>query len=207
MTVWNWIQQNADGANVLLNGLMVLVWVIYLQLLLVSFARQRRSVLHLDLGVATDENARCILTNMGSEPIYIAAIVVELCYSSATHSFIVTDRKEMPVEEANRPLERTTKGPLGSGEALDIGSFNDLADRTRGSDAEANILDDLVSVAVTAIAASNQAQKLVGAYKRFNISRSEQIRRFRADSVTTRQLRGPLNRRRFEALLTELDTQ
>lgn len=38
-----WISQNSDTLLVALNGLMVIIWVAYLQIFLISFRRQQRT--------------------------------------------------------------------------------------------------------------------------------------------------------------------
>ncbi len=202
-SVWEWITQNSQTLNTVLNAGMVAIWVFYLQVFLVSYRRQKRTVLHLDRGAADDETARCIVTNMGQEPTYIAAIVVDLIFEDRRERALVTDRHEMPDEKLNQPLEKTNKGPLASGEARDVGSFWDLAERAhRRLDIDVR-MEDLRAMEVMAVAASNQAQKLIGGYKRFSVFRSDQIRAFAPEQVITRQIWTPWRRRRLMRLIDE----
>lgn len=195
MVILSWIQAHTDLLNVMLNALMLLVWVVYLHLILLSFLRQRQSILHLDLGAATDEAARCIVTNMGSEPIYLAAVIIELAFEDDQRSYIVTDRNEVPMDQAKRPLERTNKGPLAGGEALDVGSFRELVARTRPKDAVDETMEALKAITVTAVAVSNHAQTLAGGYKRFDVDWDGDARVFRPNGVITPQVRGIRRRR------------
>ncbi|ALG91740.1 hypothetical protein TQ29_02295 [Actibacterium sp. EMB200-NS6] len=184
-----------DLLNLVLNALMLLVWVVYLHLILMGFLRQRQCILHLDLGAATDENARCIVTNMGSEPVYLAAVVIDLSFENRQERYVITDRSEMPLDQADRPLERTIKGPLAGGEALDLGSFRDLVGRSVATKAIDETMEALTAVTVTAVAVSNHAQSLTGGYKRFDVYWDGHIRMFRPNSVITSQVRGIWRRR------------
>lgn len=196
-----WAQQHVDLIGAAMNAAMVLIWLVYLHLFLVGFIRQRRTVLHIDRGAAKDENARCIVTNMGSEPAYLVAVVAELVRDDRCDRVLVTDRDEISPENVGRPLEKTNQGPLASGEAVDIGSFWALVERARlrlGLDFTAADLDAMI---VTAVAASNQAQRLEAGWKRFNIVKDGEVPRFEPDRVLTRQIRTPWGRKSLEGFL------
>ncbi len=199
----DWAQQHVDLLNLALNTLMVVIWLVYLQLFLVGFLRQRRAVLHIDRGAAKDENARCIVTNMGSEPTYLVAVVVDIIRGDRRDRVAVTDRDEVSPENINRPLEKTNQGPLTSGQAVDVGSFWALVERARlrlGGDLS---VDDLDAIVVTAVAASNQGQQLEAGTKRFTVSREFGPPRFDPDRVLTRQIRSPFRRRDLEEFLNQ----
>ncbi|EAR49955.1 cardiolipin synthetase [Oceanicola granulosus HTCC2516] len=202
--MWEWLQQNTAVFGALMNALMVFIWIFYLQLFLVGFLRQRRSVIHISRGAAKDEKARCIVTNMGSEPVYLVAVVVDLEAEGKRHRAVVTDRDEIPEEDADNPLQRTNEGPLASGEALDVGSFWELAQRAgRRLGAEFD-LGEATAMVVTAVVASNQATRLQGGYKRFDIRHEDGWASFTPSRVLTRQITSPWRRR---GLMKVLDTE
>jgi hypothetical protein len=48
------------------------VWLLYLHLFLTSYRRQQETVILIHRGASEDDRARCIVSNMGSEPIYVS---------------------------------------------------------------------------------------------------------------------------------------
>lgn len=60
----NWVAQHSSALQVLLNGLMVLIWILYLQIFLTSFRRQRRSDVLITVGAGVGLAARCFVTNL-----------------------------------------------------------------------------------------------------------------------------------------------
>ncbi|MGK7295343.1 MAG: hypothetical protein ACNS61_05840 [Candidatus Wenzhouxiangella sp. M2_3B_020] len=200
-TIWQWALHHTAILNVIMNTVMVLIWVAYLQIFLVNFLRQRRTVLHIGRGAAKDENARCIVTNMGSEPAYIVGIVADLLFDDRRERALVTDKEEIAPDAVNRPLERTNQGPLSAGEAIDVGSFWELAERARlrlGLDLP---MEDLKAMEITAVAASNQGQKLAGGYKCFNVCHQDGARSFQPDHIITKQINSFTRRKKIEAFL------
>ncbi|MFO7855460.1 MAG: hypothetical protein R6V44_09630 [Paracoccaceae bacterium] len=203
MPAWEWMQQNTSMVSAIANLAMVLIWVFYFQVFLVSYLRQRRASIHIDRGAATDETARCIVTNMGEETVYLAAVVADLIFEGSRERALVTDKDELPTEQVHKPLEKTNKGPLKNGEARDIGSFWDLAQRANVRLGVEIPLSDLIAMEVTVVAASNQAQSLVGGCKRFSVVDTDDRRAFAPDGVLTRQIRSPWSRRRLRAMVDE----
>ena len=189
MELLSWAGAHSQTINIVINALMLVIWAVYLHTFLISFRRQRRSVLHIDLGAARDKHARCIVTNMGSETIYIAAIVIDLCIDDDWQRHVVTERKEMAEDRASRPLERTTKGPLGGGEAVDVGSFRDLVSRIEPQDAAEDAMRRFTAITVTAVAVSNQAKTLTAGLKRFDVERGGDGWVFTPEMILTRQMR------------------
>ena len=61
----SWISQNSDWLQVVLNASMVIVWLVYLQVFLSGFRRQRRSDILITLGAGAGLNARCFVAIWG----------------------------------------------------------------------------------------------------------------------------------------------
>lgn len=199
----DWLQKNTELVGAMSSLAMVLIWVFYLQIFLISYLRQKRARVHIDCGAATDETARCIVTNMGQETIYLSAVVVVLISDGRCERSLATDKVELPREEVHQPLEKTNKGPLKNGEARDIGSFWDLAQRANFRLGVEIPMHELHAIEVTVVAASNQAQKLVGGYKRFKILKVDGKRTFAPDGFLTKQIGSPWRRRRLRDLVND----
>lgn len=131
--MWNWLTQNAQLLNVIINLGMLLIWGIYLQLLLNNFRRQRHSKLIINRGRGKGIDALCIISNMSQEPVFIEAIIGILETSEGTYVYDVTDftdenQKDWD-EQQKDPSELrlvTRQGPLSQGQYVQIGSFRQL---------------------------------------------------------------------------------
>ncbi|GAA5078513.1 hypothetical protein GCM10023209_29700 [Roseibacterium beibuensis] len=202
----DFIAQHAQVISPLANLAMVAIWLIYLQVFLTTYRRQRRSSIHIDRGAAKGENARCLVTNMGQEPIYLLAVVVDFGQRDSTSRAVVTDRDELNDEAVTSPLERTTQGPLGQGEVRDLGSLADLMNRAR---ARLNVeieRDALRSMWVTVVAISDQGTHLVAASKCFEAKHFESgAPIFVPQTILTKQIRSRWQRRTLRNWLEDRD--
>ncbi|MFW5655709.1 MAG: hypothetical protein ACOCYW_08735 [Roseicyclus sp.] len=198
----DWIGAHSDVINAVANAAIVAIWVVYLQLFLVTYRQQRRTSIHIDRGVATDEHARCIVTNMGQEPIYLLAVVVDFGQGENRQRAVVTDRDEMAEGEVSVQLERTNQGPMAQGEARDVGSLADLMQRARAR-LDARIeRAEIDRMCVSALAISNQGEHLVAARKDFEAEHRHDGRvLFTPATVLTRQIRSRSRRRELLEIL------
>ncbi|WP_299822499.1 hypothetical protein [uncultured Jannaschia sp.] len=196
----DWLRQNSDVLNVALNGAMLLVWVLYLQVFLSGFRRQRRAMIVIGMGAGPGLDARCLLSNMSEDSIYVANLIarVEAGEDGWDASFI--DRHDLPDEEAGRdPMRRTRQGPLGAGDYMDAGAFGDLLARAvpEGRDPEAVFARDegLLTVEVVALYAAEDLP--VAARRRFRIRPAEDGPRLEAVDLHTEQIRSHRQRRKL----------
>ena len=200
------IATHSDVINAIANVAIVLIWVVYLQLFLVTLRRQRRSAIRIDRGVASDEHARCIVTNMGQEPVYLLAIVADFGDAAHCARAVVTDRDELADKEVSVELERTNQGPLSQGQALDVGSLADLLQRARARLDVKIEQAEIERMSVTAVAISNEAAHLVAAQKTFAADHRQDGRvLFTPETVLTRQVRSRWKRRDLLAFLENRD--
>jgi hypothetical protein len=196
------ITEHSQAIGAMSNAAIVLIWVVYLQLFFITFRRQRRTSIHIDRGVATDENARCIVTNMGQEPVYLLAVVVDFGDEAGSQRAVVTDRDELADQEVAAQLDRTNQGPMAQGEARDVGSLADIMQRARHR-LDADIPRTKIrSMCVSVVAISNQGEHLVAAQKEFDADhRPDGTTIFVPATALTRQIRSRWKRRRLLALL------
>lgn len=193
----DWLQEYSGALNLVLNGAMLLVWLAYLHLFLTSFRRANRAVVHIARATDTNGEARCLVTNMGSDMVYILGIKVEVRAGEDRHTALVTDRVHEDDPLGGQMRDRTNQGPLSGGEVLDIGAFHRICQRamegTDGAEPE--------SVEITVIVAAQQAQRLMGGHKRFDVRREGETVSYRSDDVLTRQI---TSARRRNELMQEL---
>ncbi|MBN8186181.1 hypothetical protein JF540_05725 [Salipiger thiooxidans] len=200
--MWDWIGSNASALNVGLNAAMLLIWLAYLQLFFVSFRRSNRTVIHIGMASESGEDARCLVTNMGSDTAYVLAVMVGLDDGDRTRLAPVTDRVEDEDPVGGDFRDKTNQGPLRGGEALDIGSLRNIVSRAAHQIEEDISLDDCRAVEITVVVAAQQAHRLAGGRKRYEIDCSGGRMRFRPENVLTDQIR---TRRDRQALLSRMN--
>lgn len=73
--MWNWIASNHQVISALANIAMLLVWIAYLQVFVSSYRRQKRSNILINRGAGSGLEARCLISNMSAEAIYIESLI------------------------------------------------------------------------------------------------------------------------------------
>ena len=199
----NWVAQHSSALQVFLNGLMVLIWILYLQIFLTSFHRQRRSDVLITVGAGVGLKARCFVTNLGLEPVYLLDLHVEIETEKGTHQAKITDRTELSDEELNNPAEATNQGPLKSGESIDIGSFETLIKRASSGRQTFRPETDVSSIEITALVAVAATSSLAGASRKYMIRPDEngKVQLFPTTLIAT-QVRSRAGRRKLRKKLS-----
>ncbi len=126
--MWQWIASNAETLNVLANVSMLLVWLTYLQIFLAGYRRARRAKIMINRGGGTDSNARCLLSNMSAEPVFVLSIDARVeAEGMVLARQQLTDLEQIDhAAEEREPFRMFMQGPLHAGQSIDIGSFEDL---------------------------------------------------------------------------------
>ncbi|MBS3651712.1 hypothetical protein KEU06_24130 [Pseudaminobacter sp. 19-2017] len=196
-----WIAQHQQVITALTGLGTLIVWVVYLQVFVSSYRRQLRATLLITRGAGDGLEARCLLSNMSSGPVYVQSVLVTLGTPKNTFVSPVTD---MPGSEngASADLrERTRQGPLASGETRDIGSFRNLIEHAlRGTqvgsnDGIASLAIRLVTVEVVGIYGSEDLP--IGARRCFLVVEEKGQLRVRGQALKTQQIRARGQRRRL----------
>jgi hypothetical protein len=197
----SWIAEHSSVLQVFVGVINACVWLFYLHLFLTSFRRQQESVILIHRGASDDDRARCIVSNMGSEPIYVLSVIAELTIDGEVCASRVTDREEIDMDSFDDPLRRTSQGPLKSGDFIDIGSFHDLANRTLHRVAPNKTPEAVDRLCITVVAASSHASALVGATREFVRKPEGEGYTVVPTSLVAHQLRSRSERRRVQQLM------
>lgn len=193
----SWISEHSGAIQALFSGLTALIWVVYLHALLTNYARQRRPEILITYGAGRGLEARCFVTNLGLEPIYLMDAILEVASDTGTCRASVSDREEGGETLAD-PAQATNQGPLGSGGYRNIGTFKSLLERARQQDPGLPEVDDIRSIAITIVAATAARSSLSGAERKFVLTHGAgNGTRLDAASLTTRQIRSARDRRRL----------
>ncbi len=192
----DWITDNAEIVNIGLAALSAVIWLAYLQLFYLSFKRQHESTIMINRGAAEDDRARFIVTNLGSEPIYVIAILAEVTIGGERHVASVTDRDEVAFDTLENPLQRTNQGPLKSAEFRDIGGIRDLISRVcRRLKLEGEA--DVDEIEVIIAAAAGHARDMIVARRSFERQTDDSGATIYAPtSLLSRQVRTRWNRKK-----------
>lgn len=198
-----WINSNAESLQVGVGMVSALVWVIYLHLLLLAHRRQQKTVILINRGGSRNQAARCLVSNMGAQPLYVLDVIATLDFGDTTQDVRVTDREEMRQDQAGSPSELTNQGPVDSGSFVDIGSFADMLGRAERQLGQSTAINDVDGLTVTVVAASNQARYLVAAERHFRVIADDDMDhpRLVPTQVMARQITSRRERRRIRDML------
>ncbi|HKK30796.1 MAG TPA: hypothetical protein VKA18_10435 [Alphaproteobacteria bacterium] len=197
----SWIAEHHAVVNSMISIVTVLVWIIYLQLFINSLLRQRRSNILINRSAGNDDKARCVVVNMGAEPIYLANIIADIDIGGHQYSAIVTDRDEMTKEDLTDPLKATTQGPLESGQYRDVGSLHELiwrALRNRHLEGRDSEVEGLI---LTVAAVSGHSAYIAAGRQKFYVRSRYGQRVYLPASTDSEQLRSYWERRRIRGRL------
>ncbi|MEN3792488.1 hypothetical protein [Fulvimarina sp. MAC3] len=198
MSIIAWIGSHSNVISVCINAAMLCVWAVYLQLLLNSYLRQRRSSILISRGAGKGLHARCLVTNMSQEPIYVTSLIAELHTDEGKKEIQLTDMRELPEDLGMDPRSAMRQGSLERGQYLDIGHFDSLIEQLV-SDAP-NIGDKtaIKAVEMTVVALYGPEDLPVGAKRKFAVDwQAEENARVTPNSVITQQIHKKSERRRL----------
>jgi hypothetical protein len=197
--MWNWIASNHQVIGALANIAMLFVWIAYLQVFVSSYRRQKRSNILINRGAGSGIEARCLISNMSSEAIYIESIIATAETAEGCWSLPVTE-----LLEGRSDLDlKTRQGPLQAGHFIDIGSFQKLMEpvlqMAQGprSAVTSDRLENLVSFEIKIIAVHGSEDLPTGAIRRFDLVQRQHRLLLRGHEVGTHQIRSRRERERL----------
>ncbi|HDZ72041.1 MAG TPA: hypothetical protein ENH55_04510 [Aurantimonas coralicida] len=187
---------------------MLIVWVVYLQLLLNGYRRQRSSSILISRGAGHGIRSRCLITSMSAEPLYITSIIATLETDAKSYEYALTDLRDLPEDLGSDPRSSMRQGSLSTGDYLDIGHFDELVSQLVETDPELSNLsswtDSVTGLNLIVVALYGPDLLPVGASRRFSfVENGERNLRIRPNSLTTRQLRSRRQGRRLMRKLAE----
>lgn len=196
----DWIDQNTELLSLVVSAAMLAVWVAYLHVFLVSYKRQTRSKIVINRGAGIDLDSRCLISNMGSDAIYVESIVASVEAENCDWRCAVTDIEVRGDGEAPAdPKKLTHQGPLPSGDYMDIGSYRQLIERVvDGRGRLETVLAEMrgpVVAQIQVVADYASEDLLVGARRRFALEAQERRWLLKPQNGGTEQIRSRRERR------------
>lgn len=199
----DWLTENIEVVQLVASLTTTVVWIVYLNIFLKGFIQQRRSSLLINRGGGEDLDSRCLISNMGDQPIYLLDVLAATDGESAPSLASVVDRKELRNGENERSSAITGQGPVKSGDFVDIGSFRDVTERADFHGLK-DASGDGERLKLIVVAATNQAQHIVAATREFDIAADGDGVAVRPRTVEAHQIRARRKRKRLTKLLEEI---
>lgn len=163
-----WLQQHANVISALASTGMMLIWVVYAWLFYQEFRRQRGAHLFIQATGDRQRGSSCLLVNLSSETVHVLG-------SLAAGDDAVVRLRDLSGRDNLSAAERAMLGPLGAGQAMDLGSFDDIrrelddASRRDGDTRETAVIE----IRVAAIHGFREWP--VGARRRFRLDPSGRV--------------------------------
>lgn len=193
-----WLKEYSDVLNVLANVTMILVWMIYLHLLLISYRRQRRPKLLINRGGSHDVNAHCLISNMSAESVYIQSLIVTLKNEEKEWTAAVTDIDDLRAEDATHPRDTTHQGPLAPGAFMDAGCFSNLIERAarKAGLSEQDLKERISGLELMVVAAYGADDMSIAAKRSFHLKGNDELtpQTVSAKQVSSRRARREVDR-------------
>lgn len=198
--MWGWLAEQNEPLNVIINIGMLVVWTLYFQLLLNGYRRNRASKILINRANDHSLDTQCVVTNMSAEAIYVEGIIAELTGSGdeETVTCSLTDRggnvdpKEISEEEGYQ-------GPLGSGESVQLGSYQQIIGRVLSQ--QDWDIREVKRLMLTIVATYGPEDRPVAARREFEIIEKAGRRILQSERVVTRQIRSQAERREMETMM------
>lgn len=127
----DWLSQHSPSITAVTNIGTLMVWLFYAQLLYLNFKRQRQPKIIINRGGGRSLKARCVISNMSPEAIFIEHIIAVLHTDKGMYSKSLTDTENTGESDEikHQLVEMTRQGPMSSGSYTDIGFFEDIIGR------------------------------------------------------------------------------
>lgn len=207
-----WIAANFQVLSLSVSACSVMVWIVYLQVYVSAYRRQRRSKILINRSHGRGLNTYCIVSNMSSESIYVQSLVAVIESEDSRWECPLTDLSTLNEHESahSGPGHLPTRqGPLAAGAVRNMGSYKSLIEHvlmyntTQPLEPTDEIYESLISFEVTVLGVYASEDLMVGARRKFDLTHVNGKTELIAQSVTAEQIRSNRERRALTTLLEQ----
>ncbi|UIJ71897.1 hypothetical protein [Aurantimonas sp. HBX-1] len=184
-----WLSANVDLIGLAVNVAMLGVWIVYLQLLLNGYRRQRRSSILITRGAGSGVRSRCLVTNMSVEPIYVTSLIATMISPEGRYEVALTDLRDLPEDLGADPRSTMGQGSLVTGQYIDLGHFDELLVKLGQDRPDAPAPDAVTVLELVVVALYGSSHRPVGAERHFALEPRAAGVRIVPQTVETQQLR------------------
>ncbi|EKF57738.1 hypothetical protein QWE_19623 [Agrobacterium albertimagni AOL15] len=201
--MWFWLKENHAIVSALSSLAMLGVWMLYLHLFYSSYRHQIRPKILITRGGGDTVAARCIVTNMSSETIFVQAVFLRLSYPDREQIYSLSETDRAGFSPSDRRSE-LVQGPLRSGDFLDLGSFEDLLSSVIETGDARQELAAAHRLSVLAVGSYTWHDRVVAAERSFRLKRNkaEEITLI-PTQVFARQITSRAERRRVAEMMEQ----
>lgn len=201
--MWDWLQQNSGAISSLATLATLIVWIGYFQVLLNGYRHRMRPRILINRGGGRNIDARCVLSNMSAEPIYIEAIVISMKEQDEDQICSLSDF-EIRSPDQSDPRVKMLQGPLDSAEMVDIGSYREILQQVLEVSApDEEALPEQFTI--TVIATYTAENSLVASERKFEIYEDGGKMRLYSPTVSAQMIRSKRERHRLQRMLEKDD--
>lgn len=198
-----WLVDNQEVVSTAIQIVTAMVWLVYLQLMLQNFRRDRRSKLLLTRVAGGNERGHLMLGNMGAEPIFVKALLADLEVDGRTYHSIASDTGGFTPFPEIEP-GRSIKGPLETAQYRDLGRISDLVGAALEFSEIPEDAERLETVAFSVLAESSRDKTLIAGRLCFDVYHVGPHQRYLPHTLSTVQLRSFSKRRALASRLKEV---
>ena len=207
--MWTWIQDNNGALSVAINVLMLCVWLLYFHLLYTNYRHQTRPKILINRGAGQTVDARCVISNMSEEAVYIEAVIVSFGVdvdSDETQKLVCSlSDLDVSLSDEQDPRPQWLQGPLKSGELIDVGSYRALAERAirarAGSSGTPTGLNDVKRLEIMVVASYTAQDGLVAAERVFDVEEEGDRCVLKPHTFSAHQIRRRRERKAIERMM------
>lgn len=205
-----WMSDNSGLINVFVNLGMLGIWAFYLQMLMSNYKRERRPRLLITRGISADLDARCLVTNMSRDTVFIRSIIVTVETGAGELRYPVTEIEK--IDSRGDPVDikqQTRQGPIESGAMRDLGSFSAIITHVldyKGPDDPPGPHNDwagLKALTVMVIGVYGPDDISIGAKRAYDVVEEDGKPRLSPRTIDAVQIRSARERREIDELLRE----
>lgn len=202
--ILRWLSDNLALVSALTSLLMVLVWLFYANLFYRDFRSRHHPRILIHQAPDDEIDSMCFVVNMSQQLINVVGVFATA--PGTGRAIELTEyRHYTPEDLGERELKSILKqGPLGSGEFLHLGTFNEILGALGDNDTEGGS-EGVESVEVRVALYHGPSDLPVGARREFRIVRQGAQRHIRPQSLQTLQMTSRRERKRVGRWL-EQDT-
>ncbi|MBB4003835.1 MAG: hypothetical protein V7704_17210 [Aurantimonas endophytica] len=197
-----WLSDNEALLNLAVNTAMLGVWIVYLQLLLNGYRRQRRSSILITRGAGSGLRSRCLVTNMSVEPVYVTSLIATMISPAGRYEVALTDLRDLPEDLGADPRSTMGQGSLVTGQYIDLGHFDELITLLGQDRPDAPSPDAVSELELVVVALYGSSHRPVGAERHFALEPRDGVVRIVPQTVETQQLRSRRERRKLRQQLS-----
>lgn len=212
--MWQWISSNSGAISAVASFCTLFIWLFYAQLLYLNFKRQRQPKIIVNRGAGSGLSARCVISNMSSEAIFIEHLAALVFTDRGRLMSDLTDLEPSQDSEGSEKWQNldevTRQGPMQPGHYSHAGSFAEIVDRiyaSHGVASQGGVARDgrrLQALEIRIIAVYGSEDKPVGASRSFAVVQRENGVVLQAPTIETQRYASRFKRLRVRKWIREL---